>query len=213
MTPREIFIGDIQGCYEEFLDLLKACEHDPARDTLYLAGDMINRGPQSRELLEDLMARPRLNCILGNHEFYYLRGDEKKSFEALDRELGSRKKIYTQWLAQWPYYMESESWMLIHGGLLPQQHPRQMDPEVLTNLRNNPSGNPWYEEYQARKTTIFGHWAARGLVQQGHFWGLDSGCVYGGHLSALILPEKRLVSVPAHRSYCPIKVKTKLHSV
>ena len=213
MAFREIFVGDIQGCYDEFLALLKACDHDPALDALYLAGDMINRGPKSQELLEDLMARPNLKCVLGNHEYYYLRGDSKKSFDKLDGEFGARKKLYKKWLAQWPYFLESEKWLLIHGGLLPNQHPSQMDPEILTTLRFNPSGQPWYQEYQTTKTTIFGHWAERGLVQEGHFWGLDSGCVYGGQLSALILPEKKLVSVPARAVYCPIKVKKKPHSI
>jgi hypothetical protein len=208
VPKREIFIGDIQGCYDEFLDLLKACEHNPTEDRLYLAGDMINRGPKSGALLEDLMERPQVQCVLGNHEYFYLKDSKaKKSFKKLDREFGPKKELYKKWLAQWPFFLESETWLLIHGGLLPGQHPSTMDPEVLTTLRFLPNGKAWYDEAIVNKTTIFGHWAERGFVQQGHFWGLDSGCVYGGKLSALILPEKKLVSVPARRVYCVPKLK------
>lgn len=45
-------IGDIQGCYDEFRLLLKKIQFNPAHDNLWLAGDLVNRGPKSLEVLQ-----------------------------------------------------------------------------------------------------------------------------------------------------------------
>ena len=55
---------------------------------------------------------------------------------------------------------------------------------------------PWDEHYRGRRTGVFGHWARRGLVVQPRLRGLDTGCVYGGPLTAWIAEEDRLVCVP-----------------
>jgi bis(5'-nucleosyl)-tetraphosphatase (symmetrical) len=63
---------------------------------------------------------------------------------------------------------------------------------------------PWASQYDgALGHVVFGHDARRGLQQYPHATGLDTGCVYGGRLSALILPGWQIVSVPAARVYAP----------
>jgi len=51
---------------------------------------------------------------------------------------------------------------------------------------------------------VFGHWAALGGVQREKVIGLDTGCVYGGKLSCLIWPERKIVSVNARKAYAKI---------
>lgn len=63
---------------------------------------------------------------------------------------------------------------------------------------------PWFDWYRGPRTVVFGHWAQRGLVVQERLRGLDTGCVYGGRLTAWIAEEDRLVSVPARRIYCSL---------
>jgi hypothetical protein len=58
--------------------------------------------------------------------------------------------------------------------------------------------------YRGPQRVFFGHHATAGLQQHPFALGLDTGCVYGRELTACILPDRRLVSVPARRAYAPI---------
>ena len=62
---------------------------------------------------------------------------------------------------------------------------------------------PWDEHYKGDAMVVFGHWARRGLVRKKRVRGLDTGCVYGGKLTAWIAEKDQLVQVPARRSYWP----------
>jgi bis(5'-nucleosyl)-tetraphosphatase (symmetrical) len=65
-----------------------------------------------------------------------------------------------------------------------------------------PGFAPWDDHYRGRRTVVFGHWAQRGLVHGERVRGLDTGCVWGGRLTAWIAAEDRFVSVAARRRYC-----------
>ncbi len=71
-----------------------------------------------------------------------------------------------------------------------------------------PPFRPWYEYYEperfGQRRVVFGHWAARGLVDEPHALGLDTGCVWGNRLTAWIPEERRLLSVPAERAWAEI---------
>lgn len=60
---------------------------------------------------------------------------------------------------------------------------------------------PWHHWYGGDRTVVFGHWARQGLLVRDRLRGLDSGCVYGGRLTAWIAEQDVIVSVPAHRTY------------
>src|SRR5205823_3083060 len=99
------------------------------------------------------------------------------------------------------------------AGVLPGIPIEKQDPKVLLHVRTVPDGALWGERYVGPPHIVFGHNAVERL--QIHPWatGLDTGCVYGGRLSALVLdhgqqvPQERLkrmpliVSVPAARVY------------
>jgi bis(5'-nucleosyl)-tetraphosphatase (symmetrical) len=64
---------------------------------------------------------------------------------------------------------------------------------------------PWYEHYRGERTVVFGHWASRGLVRAPRLRGLDTGCIWGGSLTAWHSRSDRAISVPARRVYHPIR--------
>lgn len=66
-------IGDLQGCLDPLKCLLDRVAFDPARDRLWLVGDLVNRGPKSLETLRFLFAmRDSVTCVLGNHDLHLL---------------------------------------------------------------------------------------------------------------------------------------------
>lgn len=77
------------------------------------------------------------------------------------------------------------------------ERPRNDDPPPP------PPFAPWFEHWRGRgvPTIVFGHWAMRGLVLEPGFRGLDTGCVWGGRLTAWIAEEDRIVQVPADKAY------------
>ena len=138
-----------------------------------------------------------------------------------------------QWLRQRPLIRSFPSALLVHAGLSPawkdpQEKLRGRDPlsedaEVDFALRvrhcdahgrrprrddppPGPPFAPWFEHWKDRdpRTVVFGHWARRGLVHRPGFRGLDTGCVWGGALTAWIAQEDRLVSVSARRAWASV---------
>ena len=67
-----------------------------------------------------------------------------------------------------------------------------------------PPFRPWDDFYRGKHQVLFGHWARRGLVKKPKILGLDTGCVYGGKLSAWIQEEDRIAQVPAKKPYWPL---------
>ncbi|MEN9391423.1 MAG: hypothetical protein RL017_721, partial [Pseudomonadota bacterium] len=66
-------IGDIQGCYAEFIKLLNKIEFNSNLDTLYLVGDLVNRGPESLKVLQWVYKnQDSVIVVLGNHDIYLL---------------------------------------------------------------------------------------------------------------------------------------------
>ena len=66
-------IGDVQGCYDELINLCSKIKFNPKKDTLIFAGDLINRGPKSLEVLNFCLENKKsIKAVLGNHDFYLL---------------------------------------------------------------------------------------------------------------------------------------------
>jgi bis(5'-nucleosyl)-tetraphosphatase (symmetrical) len=257
-------VGDIQGCFLTLLRLLDAIRFDPPRDTLWLVGDLVNRGPRSVEVLR--WARglgESVVTVLGNHDLHLL-----------ERALGSRKAKpgdtvgpvleapdgaeLIGWLRTRPLLHREGRYLLVHAGLQPGwgvedalAAARDVEaaiagpdaPEVLSFLHQrdvpawgpmlsrterhaialrtfvlmrtcradgrlcggtgppgeaSPGCRPWFDHEPWRSgdaTVVCGHWAALGLRLRQNLLAIDTGCVWGGQLTAVRLEDRALFQV------------------
>ena len=204
---RTIVIGDVHGCFQELQDLLRAVMAEPS-DRLISVGDLISKGPDSRSVIEWAMATPNLECVLGNHELRLRRhwragslSDEKAHDALTYRQFGDSYARAMRFIDRWPLTVSGPGFLVVHAGFDPREGLEWQSPARLTSMRRLGDGRPWYEAYRERTLVVFGHWAKLQPVARPNAVGLDTGCVYGGSLTALILPERLIVSVPARRAY------------
>jgi len=120
-------IGDLQGCYDELRSLLRKLKFDPARDQLWLTGDLVNRGPKSLDCLrfvKDL--GDRAITVLGNHDLHLLAvamsGDQRKKRDTLDDVLNAPdREALLRWLRrQRLAHFDARFGLLVHAGVLPE---------------------------------------------------------------------------------------------
>ena len=210
---RTLIIGDVHGCLHELQELLDTMNYS-AEDRLIFVGDLIQRGPHSLETLRYVRSLDA-EVVCGNWELAFIRYMEgahalEDKFRNLLRQMGPGTMYWLQWIRSFPMYIEGESFLVVHGGLVPDEHPSQSEPYLLANLRtwdgkgedlDNPHNPPWYELYNDNKLVVFGHWARQGLLVRDNVIGLDSGCVYGNRLSGLELPSRIIHQVESHETY------------
>ena len=260
-------IGDIQGCYGPLQRLLKRIAFSASQDKLWLVGDLVNRGPQSLEVLRFLRdLGDRVVAVLGNHDLHLLAihaGVRKlKKHDTLAQILDAPDcDALLDWLRHRPLLHRHGEYVLLHGGLLPQwtvdeaeslakacstalQGPQRnavlqayfvangrqwhetldatlrlgLAMQIFTRMRAcSPEGivaddfkgprnacppgtQPWFEIPGRRSqnaTLVVGHWAALGLHLAPGIMALDSGCVWGGQLTALRLEDGQIFQEPA----------------
>ena len=137
-------IGDLQGCNAPFQRLLEKIDFSPSRDTLYMLGDLVNRGPDSLGVLRSLCALgDAAQCLLGNHDLHLLAmwqgarkpGRKDTAQAVLQAEDGPR---LLDWLRQQRLAMHAHGWLMVHAGVLPQWSAAQtmaLAAEVELSLR------------------------------------------------------------------------------
>ncbi len=252
-------LGDVHGCFRTLVRLLERLPFETGRDQLWLTGDLVNRGPQSLEVLRwaETASRDlgeRFVTVLGNHDLHLLAsaaGFGRPHHQALLAAVLEAPDggMLVEWLAHRPLIHRQGSTALVHAGLFPDwtledaeararrleamlrdasartelfrsmasdrgQAPRDLhgftgmrtltidgEPSDYTGPPEQaPQGFlPWFEipERKSRTATLIaGHWAALGLRLEPNFVALDSGCVYGGALTAVRLDDRAVFAEP-----------------
>ena len=213
---RTIVMGDLHGCYDEALELLDKVQAT-ASDRIIFVGDLVDRGPKRRECVELAM---RHECVLGNHEEKHLqqrhRADERLSPDHLETRRVLEPEHY-EYMAKLPHYLRLPEYgaVVVHAGVLPGRTMEEQDAYHLLHAQCIqppgtksywPSKAPagwrfWAHHWKGPERVIFGHTVFTQPLVTEHAVGIDTGCVYGHTLTAVVLPEWKLVSVPARQPY------------
>ena len=222
---RTLFIGDVHSCADELADLIERAAL-VSGDRVFFTGDLLSRGPKPHEVLK-LYRELGAQAPVGNHEQRLLdahraraRGEKgprlSPSHQAIVNELTAED---WELLAGMPLLVEvpEHSVLIAHAGVDPTLPLSQQDPWVVTHIRSiDAAGKPsekwgplWAKAYQGPPHIVFGHNAKKTPQLHPHATGLDTGCVYGGHLTGMILPEATEPPPVADRGDCLISVRAR----
>jgi len=205
-------VGDIHGCLDKLISLMGVIDIDPRKDTLLFIGDYIDRGAQSKQVVDYLidLARQQSRVIFlkGNHELLlhlYLSGADRFSFLANGGQatLDSYRKDYSHaednpipsthldFFDNLRLYYETDHYIFVHAGLKENIPLDEQDEWVMLWIRDEFI----YSDFDFGKRVIFGHTPFREPLVLENKIGIDTGAVYGNKLTCVELPAVKFYSV------------------
>ncbi|WBP88853.1 polynucleotide kinase-phosphatase [Kitasatospora cathayae] len=203
----------------------------PAGRTAVFVGDLVDRGPDTPGVLRLVMgmvAAGHALCVPGNHENKLGRAMDGKKVtvshglqESLDQLAGESEEFKAEVRAFMRglvshYLLDGGALVVCHAGLPERYHGRASGRVRSHALYGETTGEtdeyglpvryPWAEEYRGRALVVYGHTPVPSASFLNNTICLDTGCVFGGSLTALRYPERELVSVEAEREwYAPVR--------
>lgn len=233
---RTVIVGDVHGCREELEALLQTVRFVSNLDRLVFVGDLVARGPDSRGVL-GVANRHGARVVRGNHEARLLQGRADAALVSGEYRRLAEELTGDEWriLESMPLWLDlpEHDLRVVHAGVIPGKSIEKTSVDALLRIRAIDQHGGWTDDkqapvlwgtlYEGPPHVVFGHNAL--TEPQLHAWatGIDTGCVYGGRLTAMVLatgepvPRGRaalakLVSVPARRVYRPIGDKKEMQS-
>ena len=191
-----------------------------------LVGDLVDRGPDTPGVLRLAMGMVRAGhafVVSGNHEAKLVRALSRKNVtvshglqDSLD-QLAKQPDEFVAEVREWMdglishYVLDGGRLVVSHAGLIEKYHGRASgrvrafclygDTTGETDEYGLPVRYPWANEYRGKAMVLYGHTPVPTAEWVNNTMCLDTGCVFGGTLTALRYPEREVVSVPAERMY------------
>ena len=208
---------------------VQECRHvvsHPQGRKLVFVGDLVDRGPDSPgvvRLVSDVVASGRGFCVAGNHDVKLsraLRGRDVKLTHGLAEsmdQMRSHSQDFRRFSAEFldglvsHYVFDDGHLVVAHAGLREEMHGRgsgmvrQFAMYGETTGETDEYGLPvrynWASEYRGKAMVVYGHTPVPESEWLNNTICIDTGCVFGGRLTALRYPERELVAVSARRTY------------
>ena len=209
---KTIVVGDIHGCYNELkelmIDLKENQEYNENTDRLIFLGDYIDRGDDSYKVVQYIKELQKENsnviALMGNHEkmcVEYMTEHKDtwlwNGYEYTLDSYGSYKELLKdiEWMNNLPLYYEDENFIYVHAGINPNKSLKNNSEYELLWVRESFIYNP----QKFNKKVIFGHTPSQNMTGETKPYetytgniGIDTGCVYGGCLTALIIEDDKI---------------------
>ncbi|SDX37577.1 polynucleotide kinase-phosphatase [Hymenobacter psychrophilus] len=202
-------------------------EAENVRRKAVFLGDLVDRGPASPQVLRLVMSMVRDGtalCVPGNHDIKLLRHLNGKKVTANHglaetlAQLAPEPEAFKSQVRQFldglvsHYVLDGGKLVVAHAGLTEDMHGRGSGAVRAFALFGESTGEidefglpvryEWAREYRGRAVVAFGHTPVPDPEWLNNTIDLDTGCVFGGRLTALRYPERELVTVPAAQVYC-----------
>ena len=199
-------IGDIHGCLAPLKALMAKL---PLRreDELLFIGDYIDRGPDAKGVVDYVLelrksCPGKVICLTGNHEWMllnHLDGSDTVSWllnggEATLASYGGEDKVphgHLEFFHSLPPFHRTDDYLFVHAGIRPGVPLEAQTTEDMLWIRRE------FYLYPGRfePPVVFGHTPLREVFKREDRIGIDTGCVYGGKLTCLVLPGRDVIQV------------------
>ena len=203
--------------------------HHPAGRKLVFVGDLVDRGPKVPEvvrLVRDSVEFGSALCVPGNHDIKFMRkiwgkdvqithglAESLAQFEAYEQHYRGFTRIAAEFIDSLVshYVLDDGKLVVAHAGLQEAMHGRGSGAVREFALFGETTGETdefglpirynWAAEYRGAATVVYGHTPVPEPEWLNRTINIDTGCVFGGKLTALRYPERELISVPARQTY------------
>ena len=202
-------IGDIHGCYDEFIELTKQIGITDD-DWIISLGDIVDRGAKSVELFEYFKKRKNSVVLMGNHERKHLNGILSYSQEIVKVQFQDKYNEFLEWLKTLPYFYETESAIIVHAFFEHDKKLHEQKEEVLAGTTSGSrylenkygEGKYWSDFYQGEKPIIYGHHVVGKEPKiKNRTYGIDTGACHAGMLTAIELPGFIIHQIKVDKDY------------